>query len=201
MSIWLYHINPKRNEYTYSWDVEQPRTILRNSDKEWLAGQMFRLIEVDDTLCVYMKNIQPRKEGVYVIGTVTGVDVNERTFRWRVDKRRSARRLGDPIPKQLIHTFFGRSYGNSMQRLAPSKEKRWLGLFQTDEVVDDVPLLKARGVPRALSPSATHLPAARMGYVASYTFLRFCRNVTQRCKVTRYTISRRKMPARITISP
>ena len=153
MSIWLYHINPKRTGYKYSWQPDRPRSILRSRDKEWFAVQMFRSVNDGDTICVYMKNIPPQKNGVCVLGSVTKVNVAKRTFRWLVDAKRSARRLSDPIPEKVIRKFFGRSYGNSMQRLTAAKETRWLHLFQTDQVVDGVPLLKAKGKPHALSSS------------------------------------------------
>src|SRR5438067_395163 len=99
MNTWLYHINPRSREgWTYRWEVECPPTLLSSNHKDWPAGQKFRQVAVGDLICVYMKNIRPNPDGVYVIGTLNRVNLERRTFSWEPDKRRSARTLVVPIP-------------------------------------------------------------------------------------------------------
>lgn len=154
MNTWLYHINPKnRLGYTYRWDVEHPRTLLRSTDKEWPAGQMFRKVAVGDRICVFMKNIGRNPDGVYVVGSVMSVEPEDGTFVWQVDENRSARTIANPIHRSVIERFFGRGYGSSMQQLPPEKQARWWKLFGKGEVVEGAPLVKARGKPRASLPT------------------------------------------------
>jgi hypothetical protein len=152
MTIWLYHINPKNSQgYTYGWDVERPSTLLKSKDKDWDAGQMLYQVKPGDLIHAYMKNIAPNPPGVYVVGTVTGVDIEDGTLHWRVDENRSAGTLTRPIGKDTVRAYFGRGYGGSMQRLPAGKTKRWLRLIGHGEVTDGIPLVKARTKPRPMA--------------------------------------------------
>ncbi|MBC7368726.1 MAG: DUF3883 domain-containing protein [Undibacterium sp.] len=153
-TIWLYHINPNSPQgYGYSWDVDNPKTLLLKNDKEWGAKQMFNQIKPRDMICVYMKNIGANPDGVYVVGRVTRVDVGGRTFVWEADEIRSAAILSRPILKEEMRKFFARSHGHGMQSLLPAKQKKWLLRLGRGEVFDGVPVVKAKGIPRALAPN------------------------------------------------
>ncbi len=133
MTVWLYHINPKRlpspnRPRPYGWDVDRPEELLERPEWEFPAGQMFKKVAVGDLICVYMKNIKPKRDGMYVVGTVSKVGVEKYRFRWRPDKRRSARSLASPVSPEDIHACFGRSYGLAMQKVIAAKQKAWLQL-------------------------------------------------------------------------
>lgn len=165
-TTWLYHINPKSPEgYTYNWNVDHPKTLLRKNDKEWGASNMFKQVGLGDMICVYMKNIPPNIDGVYVVGIVTKVCVDRQTFVWEPDETRSAVTLSRPIPKREVQDFFDRSHGNRMQRLPQSKQQKWLRRLGRGEVVDGVPLVMAKGVPRALSPNFDPIVSREHGVI------------------------------------
>lgn len=130
MTVWLYHINPKNDEgYSYAWNLAQPRTLLRVSS--WfVAGRMFRKVAVGDLISVYMKNVNSKPDGVYVVGEIVKVNVDKGEFKWQPDPRRSARTLESPIPPEVIRKFFGRSYGHSMQELPTTETTAWLRLLE-----------------------------------------------------------------------
>lgn len=144
-SVWLYHINPKNRRYRYLWDVERPHTVLRSKYKVWPAGNKFRKVNPGDLICIYMKNIHPNPDGIYVIGTVTDIMRDEKEFSWHPDPVRSARTLVSPISPDVIRKFFGRGYGSPMQRLDASRQHEWLRLLGGGKVIGGVPLLKVRG--------------------------------------------------------
>jgi len=66
---------------------------------------MYRKVAIGDLICVCMKNIHPNKDGVYVVGTGTSVEVDDGTFRWKVDKTRSARTSANPSKKTSFKAF------------------------------------------------------------------------------------------------
>src|SRR5665213_9304 len=164
MNTWLYHINPHSPEgWSYGWSVERPSTLLTSRDKKWPAGQMFRKVAVGDMICVYMKNIPPNPDGVYVIGRVTVVDTVRKTFLWSIDKKRSARTLVVPVPKHTVRKFFGRGYGSAMQCLKPARVRSWLRLLGKGELFEGIPMVKAKSVPVALSPTFDPLVSRQHG--------------------------------------
>ncbi len=132
MNTWLYHINPRRAGWKYHWNVKDPETLL--DGKKWLAGKMFRQVAPGNLICIFTKNILPKPDGVYVVGTVNSVDLDGRNFDWKADKKRSARIRAVPIGKKVIRRFFGRSRGGSMQRLPPAKLADWLELLGKGQV-------------------------------------------------------------------
>ena len=161
-NVWLYHINPKnRQGHTYSWKVDQPRTILHSRDKVWPAGNMFKKVAAGDLVCIYMKNIRPNPDGIYIVGSVRSVNPRNREFSWRPDQSRSARTLVSPIPPKSIHEFFGRGYGASMQRLDHKKQRACLRLLGQGEVTDGIPLLKVRAPRNVATHSRTDPEASR----------------------------------------
>lgn len=124
---------------------------------------MFKKIAKGDWLCVYMKNIRPNADGVYIVGRVSKVNVDERSFVWEPDEKRSAVIVSSPIRKEEVQGFFGRSYGAGMQELPPAKQKEWLRRLGRGEVIEGVPLVKAQGIPRALSPSPDPISSRKHG--------------------------------------
>lgn len=152
MKIWLYHVNPKKGGWTYDWDLDNPRSLSRSLDKTWSAGIMSRKIAVGDIICIYMKNIPPNIDGVYVIGRVSAVDPSQGTFRWRLDMERSAQSLAAPIPVEVIRRFFPRAYGGYLQHLPPGYSSAWLRILGRGQIVGGRPLVKAQGVPKGKSP-------------------------------------------------
>ncbi len=165
-TTWLYHINPKSPKgYTYNWDVDRPKTLLRTNDKEWGADNMFNQIKRGHMICVYMKNIRPNPDGVYVVGKVTKVHVDRRTFVWEADVTRSAAILIRPILKEEVQSFFDRSHGNPVQRLPHAKRQKWLQRLGRGEFVEGVPLVRAQGVPRALSPGFDPITSREHGVI------------------------------------
>lgn len=130
MEIWLYHVNPKGSQWRYPWDLTRPITLANGGEWEFGAGQMYRQIRRGDHICVYMKNIPPNPDGVYVVGAITRVKSNERTFIWLPDAEGSANLISNPITPGEVREFFDRSYGGSMQRLENPKVHAWLELLE-----------------------------------------------------------------------
>jgi hypothetical protein len=111
---------------------------------------MVKRIAVDDMICVFMKNIRGKPDGVYVVGQVTRIDRPAREFSWRLDLARSARTLVAPVSTETIKRFFPRSYGHSVQPLDAKKRSKWIGLLGRGEVLEGVPAVKAKGHPRMI---------------------------------------------------
>ncbi len=159
-NIWLYHINPKSAYgYEYGWTPENPASILNSTDREWSSGRMFNKVAVDDLICVYMKNIGEKTDGVYVVGNVVSVSPHKAMFSWRPDRKRSARTLMFPILTDTIKKFFPRSYGSSIQLLAPGKQQKWIDLLGLGDVTNGVPRVKTRKPPKSTT-SPTSDPKA-----------------------------------------
>jgi len=138
-NIWLYHINPKSAAgWEYKWDVSRPHTLMGNHDKVWSAGKMSRKINVGDLICVYMKNIRPMADGIYIVGRVTKVMPDDHEFAWKADQVQSSRMLDAPLPKDVVRRFFGRSYGPSMQPLPVTKREEFLSLLGNGNFADDI---------------------------------------------------------------
>ena len=130
MNIWLYNINPKSPQaYRYGWDVDEPKTLLKSGDKEW-GTTAPRQVQVGDMVCVYMKNLKGKPDGVYVVGFVTEVNVGARTFTWRVDKARTLQTLVIPIEKEAVAKHFGRGFGAPMRRIKHNRTA-WLARVAT----------------------------------------------------------------------
>lgn len=152
-NIWLYHINPKSAYgYTYGWTPERPESILNSTDREWSSGKMFKLVAVGDFICVYMKNIGEKADGVYVVGTVVTIAPDKAMFSWRPDRKRSARTLMFPILTKTIKKFFPRSFGPSIQLLDAGKQQKWMHLLGLGEVTNGVPRIKSRKPPQSTKP-------------------------------------------------
>jgi hypothetical protein len=152
-NVWLYHINPKSPYgYNYGWKTERPETILKSKDRVWSSGNRFNQVAVGDVICVFMKNIGKRVDGVYIVGNVTSISPENAEFSWRPDPQRSARTLLSPIGVEDIRKFFPRSYGESIQPLEPGRRRAWLELIGVGEVTDGVPRLKARTLPQSTPP-------------------------------------------------
>src|SRR2546429_5538088 len=148
MDIWLYHINPKSAYgYKYGWDVKRPETILRSSDRTWSSRGAAGEIRRDDLICVYMKNIGDKPDGVHIVGVVKSVDSERAEFSWRPDRKRSDRTLVYPIPTDVIRRFFPRSYGWSIQQLHRRKRGAWLNSIGTGQETDAVPRVEVRRAP------------------------------------------------------
>jgi hypothetical protein len=130
-NIWLYHINPKSN-WEYGWDVFQPSSLLRSRDKIWPAGNKSKRVAAGDLVCVYMKNIAPNRDGIYVVGRVCEVMIEDQKFRWRVDRSLSAYTLERPMLKTTVRHFFPRSYGPFMQALPATSHMKFLNLIGID---------------------------------------------------------------------
>lgn len=129
-NTWLYHINPKSPEgYEYGWNINDPKTMLKTKDREWPASQMRKQVSVGDILCVYLKNMKTKPDGVYIVGRITKVDPDEGTFIWRPDRPWSAQLVVAPISKETVREFFGRGFGGAMQRLPVKKTNQWMTLF------------------------------------------------------------------------
>jgi hypothetical protein len=177
MTIWLYHINPtNKRGYTYeNWDVSRPKTLLRKGDKKWTALQMFNQVQPDDLICVFMKNIQPNPDGVYLVGRITEVDRDARNFVWEPDAKLSALTLSKPVPKHEVKVFFGRSHGSGMQRLPLAKHRKWLKRLGKGEIIDGMPLVKARGKPPASRPNADPAVSKENGIFGEKVILKLLR--------------------------
>ena len=143
MTIWLYHINPK-NRYRYGWDVKRPETLLKSSDRTWGAGTMFKKVQPGDMICVYMKNIAPNPDGVYVVGKVRRVGLEGGvSFSWTVDRDMSAKVVVSPIPTSVLRRVFPRIYGGSMQPLDEKHRTKWLSMLGLgNRVFRDTPVIK-----------------------------------------------------------
>lgn len=135
MNIWLYHINPARGSWSYQWDVHNPHELLRNPTKDWPAPVVYKKVKPGDMICVFLKNLKGRKDGVYACGTVTGVGEqgDERWFSWSIDAEASKRLVSTPIGRDKITRFFPRSYGATMQRLDEDYHKEWLSLIKSPQ--------------------------------------------------------------------
>lgn len=156
MAIWLYHINPSnRFGYEMGWDISRPSSLLRRADRTWAAGKMFNKVQPSDMICVYMKNIPKNPDGIYIVGTVQKINLEDGTsFSWSVDRVRSARTSIAPIQKETIRKFFPRSYGGSMQKLSPNRERAWLSLLGRDnKIINDAPVVTVRKAPGQRRPS------------------------------------------------
>lgn len=156
MAIWLYHINPKnRYGYTMGWDISRPSSLLRSADRTWTASNMFNKVQPSDMICVYMKNIPKNPDGIYIVGTVQKIGLEDgASFSWSVDRARSARTSIVPIQKETIRKFFPRSYGGSMQKLSPKRERAWLSLLGRDnKIINDTPVVTVRKAPGQRRPS------------------------------------------------
>jgi hypothetical protein len=154
--VWLYHINPKsRYGYTYGWDLERPETILRSRDRTWSAGSYANQVSVGDLICVFMKNLGRRPDGVHVVGSLISVAPEKGTFTWRPSADRSARTLIAPIPPKTIKRHFPRSYGHTMQPLAAAKSRSWIALLGAGAETEGVPRIEARGRPKAIRPPSS----------------------------------------------
>lgn len=150
MAIWLYHINPKnRYGYEMGWDISRPSSLLRSGNRTWTASNMFNKVQPGDMICVYMKNSPKNPDGIYIVGTVQKIGLeNGTSFSWSVDRTRSARISIVPIKKDTIRKFFPRCYGGSMQELSPKRERAWLSLFGRDnKVINDTPVDTVRKPP------------------------------------------------------
>lgn len=153
-NIWLYHINPKSPErYSYGWDIHEPKTMLKTKDREWPASQMRYQVAIGDMLCVYLKKMKGKPDGVYIAGTIVNVYTEEGTFIWQPNSRWSSRLLVKPVLKETLRSFFGRGYGG-MQRLPHAKKRKWQHLLMASEVFEGVPVIiadKSGGADRATS--------------------------------------------------
>ena len=128
-AVWLFVINPAApRDWDYGWDVGRPETLLRSTDKVWPTANYFRKIRPGDDLAVYVKNAGV-PDGIYVVGTVTAVDVVARDFTWQPDRRRSAALLRTPVPRDLVYELFGRGYGGALRRIRPDQEREWRRLI------------------------------------------------------------------------
>lgn len=145
MTIWLYHINPKnRYGYTMGWDVKRPETLLKSPDRIWGAGTMFKKVQPGDMICVYMKNIAPNPDGVYVVGKVRRVGLEGGvSFSWTVDREMSAKVVVSPILTSSLRRTFPRIYGGSMRPLDEKYQSRWLSMLGLENrVFRDTPVIK-----------------------------------------------------------
>ena len=137
------------------WKVEEPRTLLKSSDRTWVAGKMFNKVRPGDMICVYMKNIAPNPDGVYIVGNIRRVGLeNGASFSWAIDRKMSAKVVVSPIATPTVRKFFPRSYGGSMQLLADRHRDTWQSLFgRGNSVFQDTPVIKVgssapKSVPR-----------------------------------------------------
>jgi uncharacterized protein DUF3883 len=132
------------------WDVARPSTLLRSSDRTWYAGSMFRKVQPGDMICVYMKNIPKHPDGVYIVGTIRKIGLEDgASFSWSVDQERSAKVLLAPILKATVRKFFPRSYGGSLQPLAQRYTSAWLSLLgRANKVFKDAPIVPVRRAPK-----------------------------------------------------
>ena len=127
----LYHINPESPAgWEYGWDESKPETLITSGDRVWPAENKYRKLAVGDLICVYMKNIPPNPNGIYVVGRITQVLPEDREFRWEVDHTLSARMLMDPVPAEEVKRLFGRSYGSYMQQLPARNHQELLQLIR-----------------------------------------------------------------------
>jgi len=157
--VWLYHINPKSpQQYTYGWDIHEPKTLLETEDLCWHSSQMRKQLAIGDVLCVFSKKMLSRPDGVYIAGRITEVDQDGGMFTWRPEHRWSARLLEAPVLTETLRTFFERGYGSPIQRLPPEKQAEWLTLLNT-ELFDGIPVVTVsnagkNGKARTYNPSA-----------------------------------------------
>ncbi len=146
-NVWLYHINPSKGRFDYGWDKEEPRTLVGSADKVWPAANMFKQVAVGDLVFVYLKEMAGYPDGAYVAGEITAVREPEGCFRWRCDRGRSAKLLMSPITTPTLRRFFGRGFGNYMQRLSSTKRGRWLSLLDGQDqgdIIEGVPVVTVK---------------------------------------------------------
>lgn len=135
------------------WDVKQPKTLLSSSDRSWPAGIWAKKVQQGDVICVYMKNIGPNPDGVYVVGEIKKVGLRDGHFAWGVDRLRSAKVVVSPVGKAAIQRFFPRIYGGSMQPLPEKRRDKWLSLLgRGHKVFRDTPIINVR---RANKPTSS----------------------------------------------
>lgn len=177
MNIWLYHINPKSvYGYEYGWDVRRPQSILRSPDRTWSSRGARDEIAIKDLICVYMKNIGDKPDGVHIVGRVKSVDVEGAEFTWQPDRKRCDRTLVYPIPPETIHRFFPRSYGWAIQQLDPRKRNAWLKLIGTAEDTDAVPRVNLRLPPaKATTPGVDPVVVLEHGRIGEKHVLKILR--------------------------
>jgi len=142
------------------WDVEKPKTLLASSDRQWPAGIYAQKVQPDDCLCVYMKNIDPNPDGVYIVGEIKKVGLRDGSFLWGVDRERSAKVVASPIRKSVIAKYFPRIYGGSMQPLPLKRHRSWLSMFGRGHAVHrDTPIINVQsGSRRATRPQTPRDP-------------------------------------------
>jgi hypothetical protein len=142
-NVWLYHINPESPEgYSYPWRTYEPKKVFAAKGKIWSAPQMWKQISVDDLICVFLKKMKVKSDGVYIVGVVTAVNESKRQFTWRPDQQRSAKLLIAPVTPDVVRACFGRSYGAGIQRLPSNTRARWLAEIRPrGQIFDGVPVV------------------------------------------------------------
>ena len=129
MSGWLFVINPAApRDWDYGWDVARPETLLASTDKVWPTASYFRKLAPGDELAVYTKNAGDTDDGIYIVGTITAIDIDAREFTWRPDRTKSRALLRTPIPRDVVYELFGRGFGGALRRIKPGQEREWTRL-------------------------------------------------------------------------
>lgn len=132
MNVWLYHINPKRGGFKYvGWDVKDPSSFGVEGHKplRWPVRAGVGAIDGGDVICMYIKNIPPRVDGVYIVGRILSVNREARRFEWVPDVKASRQLMSTPIPASTIRQFFPRSFGATLQRLPAQRTEAWMRLL------------------------------------------------------------------------